>query len=1628
MLILVSIPSYGWSPSKRDSLHYSKVQLAAPPADSALYVRDSVTPSHTCANSVIKKAELKAYLYMGETYTLGSLPFTGQVNLKISAYSTYWGNSSLYDIYWVSLNVNQGKPEELFLRDFTSDHGIIDRFVVKVVSTTIPSGTRGDSLQVAVYYEEEFGVDVAGVNIDNATISSLVSPVVFKWKKIVSGGCRQIPNYQVQVLRLYNTNSAYSGTETSITATVDWDQALTVETGSSDTTLTLNLVEGTGYYIWRVRPIGTYYEGGIADSRNWGSWSESTYADGSTHTITSTATTADKFFYTQFDDTLNWIYSRTFSEGDPASPKVRISEKMTYANGLQMVKQNQAYLPSQHVVLLNQTIYDWTGRAALNTLSAPYESDSIKYRKQMLKVGSNIYTASNFDDDANYNNPTAADGGLIYTYYSNSNTDVYVPNSEGYPYARSLYEKDATGRVKEQGGPGGTHRIKTTDSHTTKTFYGGVSDQELIRIFGDEAPDADGVHKVVNVDANYIASVSYMSKEGQVIATCLAVVDSTLLDTLPGQYTAQFSVSDTIKGSTPYGQYGIVSSKPLVLATPTTVTFTYKITAKDIKHLCMNYCRNCDYAIEFLIKSDASTTRITKTIPANICTTPKPKWDTTFSMNLAAGSYMIEKRIFANSIKTAATDSTNAVYYLDDHLKNLKKQLQDTADAKLACVYNNLKTSNLTGLYGASCLNINTNVSNPDSVFADSSKSFNIGCATISIPILVCPSYDCSDSTPNFEAHFNKVWAGTHYVGTSGGYLKYFPNNLSAGKIGYRPGEFNKVIDSMVAQNGWNGYDCQSLWKCWDQLVQNYATLDTLSDTLGTYDLNLLREFLNCTGTKYKGYAKVANDSAKWKYQPYAYFYYAKGDKPDCDSALKVQYGTEPWAQDSVRGYPQNQKYKNYRDCVENYKKPSKQTPYTGLADAQCGCYGTCEGRYQSFIEKLILMYHNDSIYVEGDVYKLKRDTTWGQVYGFSTDLLSGQPGAAYYRTMAEIECAARSLVDECKKSCELTVYKTGSHVDSVGTKAQIEAMKKAMTWTFDLKRPSCSGGWTSVPPPASTNDTLMTIWEKHFGATKDDHLWDIVEVKKGCGGYLLAGWTIDTDTTLDISYPGKGTKDYWLIKVNQSGVKEWDLRFGGSVTDSLRTIFQTADEGFIIGGSSKSNISGDKSDNSESNTFDYWVVKIDAVGNIEWNKTYGGTSTDMLQSVTETSDGKYLLGGFSNSARNTGTKTDTCYWDPPSYDYWLVKLNHKGTKIWDRTYGGTSDDKLYSVRETPDKKYILAGHSASAMGSGTSGNKTSGQAGGIDYWVIKTDTAGKSLWQTTYGGTSSDYLYSMEPIKYVSDSGFILAGVSNSSSLADGGSADAGTYKGKSQSAYSGSYDYWVIRIDKNGNKVWDKIYGGTDTEGPNTDRYVDIKETKKMGFVVGGSSKSAKNTGNKVDSLYNSSYDYWVVRIDSSGNKKWDRSLGGSEADYFTSIDVDNNYDFWMAGYSYSDSSTSATNGNKKRINYDNTLATADYWVIKGREKCTHDTLCFKWVQPPTRPDSINTYYNVLSCDSMSALAIYNAIQLQVANYIQQQLDDFKAKYIVTCASADSIRDTFRLSYNLKYHHYTLYYYDRA
>ena len=413
-------------------------------------------------------------------------------------------------------------------------------------------------------------------------------------------------------------------------------------------------------------------------------------------------------------------------------------------------------------------------------------------------------------------------------------------------------------------------------------------------------------------------------------------------------------------------------------------------------------------------------------------------------------------------------------------------------------------------------------------------------------------------------------------------------------------------------------------------------------------------------------------------------------------------------------------------------------------------------------------------------------------------------------------------------------------------------------------------------------------LWQKTMGGDNYDVMLALEPTSDG--GYILGGYST-SNISGEKTENSQGGEDIWLIKVDVSGNILWQKTMGGSGQDFLFSVKQTTDGGYIVGGSSDSNISGDKTENSRGG-FDFWILKLDVSGNITWQKTYGGNQPEFDVHVFQTADGGYFAAGYSDSGIS-GDKTD------PSYgqrDYWALKLDNSGSIVWQKTLGGSLVDRVQMAIPTSDGSYLLGGLS----NSGISGTKTESNRGGSDYWIVKLDPNGNQLWDKTYGGNTLEVLKDMVQ---TADGGYLVGGYS-----ASGISGD------KTESS-RGLEDYWVLKLNSDGSLVWQKTLGGS-----MVDYLRDLKQLADGSYLVAGYSESGVS-GDKTHAS-KGMYDMWLVHLDADGILMNQNSLGGSKDESGPYVLPLSNGEFLMGC-----SSDSNISGDKS----ENSRGFEDYWLFK-------------------------------------------------------------------------------------------------
>lgn len=407
---------------------------------------------------------------------------------------------------------------------------------------------------------------------------------------------------------------------------------------------------------------------------------------------------------------------------------------------------------------------------------------------------------------------------------------------------------------------------------------------------------------------------------------------------------------------------------------------------------------------------------------------------------------------------------------------------------------------------------------------------------------------------------------------------------------------------------------------------------------------------------------------------------------------------------------------------------------------------------------------------------------------------------------------------------------------------------------------------------------------QKLIGGDKKDELSCMVRTPDGG---LLAGGSSYSNISGDKTENSRGKADYWIVKFNANGKKQWDKTIGGNYRDILVSIIQTTDGGYLLGGYSISAISGEKTDDDENTSPDYWIVKLDGDFNIQWNKAFGRSPeyegafySNILNSVQQTSDGGYILSGTSQDVE-----------DIYGVSFYIVKCDNAGNLQWSKNIGVGEASGAYA-QET-EGGYIVGGSTYNR---------------GLDqsyFKAVKLDFSGEILWNKDYptAPPSSDYsTYAWAKCMVATgNNDFIIGGY-----LFDDNSI--------------GNYDYRLLEIDEDGNVLQDKRIGGT-----GNDYLMSISKASVGGYILGGYSESGIS-GNKTENHRGTgtgaaAYDYWVVKTDDNFNVQWDKTVGGDmEDDLYNVLEISSNR------YLLGGKSISGISGDKKSAS----KGDMDYWGV--------------------------------------------------------------------------------------------------
>ncbi|MCA0366008.1 MAG: hypothetical protein LCH67_18365 [Bacteroidetes bacterium] len=422
-----------------------------------------------------------------------------------------------------------------------------------------------------------------------------------------------------------------------------------------------------------------------------------------------------------------------------------------------------------------------------------------------------------------------------------------------------------------------------------------------------------------------------------------------------------------------------------------------------------------------------------------------------------------------------------------------------------------------------------------------------------------------------------------------------------------------------------------------------------------------------------------------------------------------------------------------------------------------------------------------------------------------------------------------------------------------------------------------------------SFSQAPLLVNQKKIGADKSDTPFCIKKALDD--GYLIGGWSYSNNTG-DKSGSNMGNSDFWLIKVNNNLEIVWEKSFGGNGIDALTEILIEPNGNiFVLGHSSSAN--GDKS--YSMGRYDYWVIKLDSDGFIIWERSYGGSNDDILTSAVFTPSGDIILLGytFSGISGHIGDASRGLY-----TDLWCLKIDpFLGNIFWSKRLGGNNFEESHRIISDGNYLYLTATTYSGLSGELHQSNRGVGFSS--DFWLIKMNFDGQIIWENRYGGTNNDF--------------WAISDIDNNGNIILAGTSDSNISFEKSQNSINESQDFWVLKIDPSGEILWDKTIGGQAT-----DRLFWIKTNSNGEIFLGGNSNSDKgsfksqNSRNSLSTL-NLNYDYWLVKLNSSGNFLWDRTYGGDYNDEFRNMELDGNEFLTIIGFSNSNISgdkTSTTN----------------------------------------------------------------------------------------------------------------------
>ncbi|OAD90695.1 hypothetical protein A7A78_05490 [Aequorivita soesokkakensis] len=394
----------------------------------------------------------------------------------------------------------------------------------------------------------------------------------------------------------------------------------------------------------------------------------------------------------------------------------------------------------------------------------------------------------------------------------------------------------------------------------------------------------------------------------------------------------------------------------------------------------------------------------------------------------------------------------------------------------------------------------------------------------------------------------------------------------------------------------------------------------------------------------------------------------------------------------------------------------------------------------------------------------------------------------------------------------------------------------------FTLLIVSCGKDDGGDGPDQEINGDIDFV--KTYGGSESDEAVSVVEAADG--GFVILGTTRSSNG--DITDKSGNDSDFWLLKITKTGEIVWSKTYGGSDDENAARITKTNDGGYLLSGYTTSN-DGDVSGNEGFQ--DYWILKVDASGNILWDKNFGFAGSDQAYKAFQTTDGGYFITGFFDVSASGGAGNDLQRGVVHGVgEFWGIKLDANGNKEWRRYFGGTNNDRSYDAWQTADGGFLMTGTSESVDFDKID------PKGSYDYWAVRLTPSGDLVWTKSFGGAEIDNSYAS--LK-TNDGNYIMVGDSRSSD--------------QDVTSPRGNADAWMVKFDDNGNKIWQKSFGGSQFDTTHS-----IVQRANGDYILAGHSRSSDGdlqSNNGVN-------DAWILVVDNNGALKFEKSVGGSGLDF--------------------------------------------------------------------------------------------------------------------------------------------------